>query len=177
MFHFRALGGVFDVTAGLLQVLPWTMFASMMWVVLLLLARRVLRSDYLALAVIGGMTLFMSPAMQPAYLLAMFIGNAAVLLIAMRVGFLALISSVAVGQIIQSLPLSPGTPGVIGSLSWISVLAITVPALFGFTHRWQGSQSLELTNEQLLSLPRANSHRGMEPSPQCLGVLKRQAMN
>jgi hypothetical protein len=107
------------------------MFASMMWVVLLLLARRLLRSDYLALSVVALLTMFMSPATQPAYLLAMFVGNAAVLLISMRVGFLALISSVAVSQVIVSLPLSPATPGVAGNLSWISVLAIAAPALFG----------------------------------------------
>ncbi len=51
--------------------------------------------------------------------------------VALRVGFLGLITAMVVSQITGGLPFSPGAPGIVGSLSWLSLFAIAVPAFFG----------------------------------------------
>jgi hypothetical protein len=127
-FHFRALGGVRELAGGLLQVLPWALFVALMWIVMLLMLRRLLRSDHLAIGVMAVLTLGIAPTMQWAMVAAMLAANVVGLLIALRIGFLALISSIVASQIISGLPFSPGAPGIVGTLSWMSLGAIVIPA-------------------------------------------------
>jgi Protein kinase domain len=130
-FAFRTLGGVHELAGGLLQVLPWALFVALMWLVMLLMLRRLLRSDHLAILASAVLTLGIAPTAQWGVVAALFIANIAGLLVTLRVGFLGLVSAMVVSQITGGLPFSPGVPGIVGSLSWISVLALAVPALFG----------------------------------------------
>lgn len=127
-FHFRALGGVRELTGGLLQVLPWSLFVALMWIVMLLMLRRLLRSDNLAIMVNSVLTLGIAPSTQWFMLAGLLIANVVSLLIALRIGFLAFISSIVVSQIIGGLPFSLWAPGIVGTLSWISLGAVVIPA-------------------------------------------------
>lgn len=131
MFYFRGLGGISEMFGGLLKALPWSIFVGLMWVLLLLMSRRLLRSDVLAVGAISLVTLTLAPSTQWAMVVAMFIANLVGLVVAVRLGFLSLITLIFVGHIVESLPLSPGAPGIVGTLSWISLAAIVVPTFFG----------------------------------------------
>jgi len=130
-FYFRALSGGRELTGALLQVLPWAVFISLLWMVLLLLFRRMLRSDLAAVVVLGVLTMAVAPTGQWQFATVMIAGNVVGLMVTLRVGFLALVSMIVVGQTLASLPVSPGTPGFVGGLSWIAIAAVAVPSLFG----------------------------------------------
>jgi hypothetical protein len=99
-----------------------------MWTVVLLLFRRVLRSDILAVGVMAVLTVGIAPTTQWTAVVALVIANIVGLLVALRIGFLGLISHVVVGQVMIALPFSPGAPGVVGALSWMSLAAVVVPS-------------------------------------------------
>jgi hypothetical protein len=128
LFYFRALGGVRESAVGLLQTLPWALFVGLMWILMLLLFRRLLRSDYVAVGALALLTLGVAPTTQWEMVAALFLANVVGLLVALRIGFLALISGVVVSQIITALPLSPGAPGIVGTLSWLSLAAVVIPS-------------------------------------------------
>ena len=131
VFDFRALSGPAQLTSSLLQVVPYSVFISVLWMVLFLLLRRLLRSDIAAIVVLGFTTILMMPLVHwLPFLVAMLI-NVAVLLLIVRSGFLTLVANVVAAQVATSLPFAPGSPGFVGTLSWIIVLAITLPAMFG----------------------------------------------
>lgn len=130
-FYFRALGSTRELTGGVFQLLPWAVFVSLMWMVLLLMLRRVLRHDLAAIGVLSVLTVGLVPPSQWIFALVMLAGNLVSLYMALRVGFLALVAGATVGLALSSLPVSPGTPGFVGSLSWLTVAVIAVPALFG----------------------------------------------
>jgi serine/threonine-protein kinase len=130
-FYFRALSGVSDLAAGLLQSLPWSIIVSLMWIVLLIILRRVLRSDLAAVAVLALLSTALVPTDQWIFVLALAAGNVLALMMSLRVGFLSLVSVIVVGKILRSLPISPDTPGFVGGLAWIPLLAIAVPTMFG----------------------------------------------
>jgi serine/threonine-protein kinase len=130
-FHFRALGGIAELASGLLQVLPWAALISLLWMVLLLMFRRLLRSDLAAVVVLSVLSSGVAPTGQWAFAVVMIAGNVLGLMLALRVGFLSVVSLIVVGQTLTSLPVSPGTPGFVGGLSWIPIAAIAVPTLFG----------------------------------------------
>jgi serine/threonine-protein kinase len=132
-FYFRALGSTRELMGGVLQLLPWAVFASLMWMVLLLMLRRVLRHDLAAIGVLSLLTVGLVPPSQWIFALVMVAGNLVRLYIALRVGFLALVAGAAVGLALSSLPVSPSTPGFVGSLSWLTIAVIAVPALFGLS--------------------------------------------
>ncbi|MDA1186119.1 MAG: hypothetical protein O2930_15960, partial [Acidobacteria bacterium] len=129
-FAFRTLGGLRELAVGLLQVLPWALFVALMWIVMLLMLRRLLRSDHLAVLASAVLTLGIAPTEQWGMVAALLIANVVGLLVALRVGFLALISGIVVSQITGGLPFSLGAPGIVGTLSWISLAAIVIPAAF-----------------------------------------------
>jgi serine/threonine-protein kinase len=130
MFYFRGLGGVREMLGGLLKTLPWSVFVGLMWVLLLLMFRRLLRSDALAVGAMALLTLALAPSTQWVTVAAMFIANLVALMVAVRIGFLSLVTLIVVGHIVESLPLSPGAPGIVGSLSWMSLAAIIIPTGF-----------------------------------------------
>lgn len=130
-FAFRTLGGIHELAGGLLQVLPWSLFVALMWIIILLMLRRLLRSDHLAVMASAVLTLGIAPTAQWGVVAALLIANVVALLVALRVGFLGLVSAMVVSQIMGGLPFSPGAHGIVGSLSWISLFAIVVPAFFG----------------------------------------------
>jgi serine/threonine-protein kinase len=130
-FSFRTLNGPSDLAAGLLQLVPYAMFITLIWVVVLLLLRRFLRSDYAAVAALAVLTLGLAPTGQWLVIVAMLITNAVGVLLTIRVGFLALVANIVMGQMVFSLPFSPGMPGFVGTLSWIPVAATVAVTLFG----------------------------------------------
>jgi serine/threonine-protein kinase len=130
-YYFRSLGGADLLTGGILQVLPWTMFVCLVMMVALLLARRVLRSDYAAIAVLAVVNVGTAPTDQWLVLAASLIGAVIGLVVALRVGFLAQVSSIAVWLIVTALPFAPSTPGFVGTLSWLPIAAVVIPSLFG----------------------------------------------
>jgi len=129
-FAFRTLGGMRELAGGLLQILPWSLFVALMWIVMLLMWRRLLRSDHLAIVASAVLTLGIAPTAQWGMVAALLIANVVALLVTLRVGFLGLISAMVVSQIMGGLPFSPGAPGIVGTLSWISLAAIAIPAGF-----------------------------------------------
>jgi hypothetical protein len=130
-FYFRALGSTQELLVGVLQLLPWGVYVSLMWMVLLLMLRRALRNDLAAIIVLSVLTIGLVPPTQWTFGLVMVAANVVSLTMALRVGFLALAANVVCTLAISSLPVSPGTPGFVGSLSWITIAVIAVPALFG----------------------------------------------
>jgi hypothetical protein len=130
-FYFRALSGPAQLTGGLLQSLPWAVFVSLMWMVLLLLLRRLIRNDVAAVLVLSAVTLGLAPAGHWLPSVVSVLTNVLVLMMALRVGFLVLIANVTFGSIIGALPFSPNTPGFVGTLSWLTIAAVTIPTFFG----------------------------------------------
>jgi serine/threonine-protein kinase len=130
-YYFRALGGPGILTGGLLQLLPWSMFVSLIFMVMLLLLRRLLRSDYAAIGLLAFVNLGLVPTDQWLVVVSMVIGSLVSLTVTLRVGFLAQVSQVVVWLAATALPFAPGTPGFVGTLSWIPMIAVTLPALFG----------------------------------------------
>jgi serine/threonine-protein kinase len=126
-FFFRALDGVPQLAGALLQIVPWALFVSLMWMVLLLLLRRVTRNDLAAVVLLSIVTLGLVPPGQWPHAALGVTTNLIVLLVALRTGFLSLVTSVTVAFAIGSLPLSVGTPGFAGTVSWLTVAAVAVP--------------------------------------------------
>ena len=130
-FYFGALGGVRELTSGLLQILPWTVLIALLWMVLLLSFRRLLRSDIAAGVIVSLLTILLTPTGHLLFLVVTIIGNVVSVLVVLRVGFLALVSAMAVSVVLVTLPGWPATPGFVGGLSWIPLTAVALPSLFG----------------------------------------------
>lgn len=128
--YVRALSSTRELVSGLMQLLPWTMVVVLFWMVLLLWLRRLLRSDMAAVGALAVFSIALSPVGEWAIVVAMLIINIASLLVALRVGFLALVVSILGSPLINGFPFTPGSPGFVGSLSWIPVIAFVVPSLF-----------------------------------------------
>lgn len=131
-FSFRALSSARELTAGLLQLVPYTMIISLLWVVLLLLLRRLVRTDLAAILVLSAVTWGLTPNVGWVVGAAFLVSSIVALLFTIRYGgFLALVANIVVGQATLALPFVPGTPGFVGSYSWIVVGATTAMAMFG----------------------------------------------
>jgi tRNA A-37 threonylcarbamoyl transferase component Bud32 len=130
-YHFRAISNSGLLVASLLQLIPYSMFVSLMWMVMLLLFRRILRSDYAAIAFLTLVSLGIAPTTQWAVVAAVIIGGALGLFVTLRVGFLSQVTQLIAWLAATALPFAPGTPGFVGTLSWIPIVAVSALALFG----------------------------------------------
>ena len=128
--YVRALSSTRDLLIGLMQILPWSMVVVLLWMVLLLWLRRLLRSDVAAIGTLSMLSLGITPIGEWPAGVAILIINIASLLVTLRVGFLALAVILIASPLINAFPFAPGSPGFIGALSWIPVTALVVPSLF-----------------------------------------------
>jgi hypothetical protein len=130
-FYFRGISSVRELVGSLLHVPPYALVINLLFVVLLVFARRLLRSDLAAIGLISVLVLVLELTDNWAFNVVNLVENAVWLIVALRVGFLAMVSFVVVLILLTSLPVFPTMPGFVGGFSWIPLAAIAVPSLFG----------------------------------------------
>jgi serine/threonine-protein kinase len=128
--YVRTLSSTRELLAGLLQLPSWTLIVMLLWTLLLLGLRRLLRSDVAAVGILAVVSVTTVPVHEWAAVAGFLMINIAALVIALRVGFLALVVATLGSSLMSALPFAPTSPGFVGSLSWIPVIAFVVPALF-----------------------------------------------
>jgi serine/threonine-protein kinase len=137
-FYFRALGSATELTAGVLQVVPWSVIVSLLWTMILLLVRRLVRSDWASIIVLSVFSLGLAPPNQWLFTIALLVTNVLTLILTLRIGFLLLVASIAVGTVLLALPIFPAMGGFVAELSWISMAAVAVPSLLGLYYALAG---------------------------------------
>ena len=138
MVGLGALGSATELTAGVLQVVPWSVIVSLLWTMILLLVRRLVRSDWASIIVLSVFSLGLAPPNQWLFTIALLVTNVLTLILTLRIGFLLLVASIAVGTVLLALPIFPAMGGFVAELSWISMAAVAVPSLLGLYYALAG---------------------------------------